>query len=47
MLSKNRILWAVHNILAHPAMEVLLWVKLDKLGQRIHNITMPNTRGKN
>lgn len=40
--------WAVHNLVAHPVMEILHWVDkvwpfgdLEALGDRIHDATLP------
>jgi hypothetical protein len=40
---KNRLMQAVHNIIAHPLMEVLSWVGLSKLGERLHDATLPES----
>ena len=33
--------WVVHNIVAHPASELLYWLGLGKLGDRLHDATVP------
>lgn len=33
--------WAVHNIIAHPIMEICGWFGLFALGVAIHNATLP------
>lgn len=33
--------WAMHNILAHPAMQVLAWMGKGKLGVWLHDATTP------
>jgi hypothetical protein len=33
--------WAFHNLIAHPLMEILNWVGLSSLGDRIHSATIP------
>lgn len=33
--------WAAHNIVAHPAMEVLGWFGLAAAGRRLHDATLP------
>jgi hypothetical protein len=33
--------WKVHNLLAHPAMEVLSWFGAVELGNRLHDATLP------
>lgn len=40
---KDRILQIIHNVIAHPVMEILSWVGLNKLGAFIHNKTVPDT----
>jgi len=36
-----KMLWAVHNIVAHPLYEILSLVGLKKWGDWIHDITVP------
>lgn len=39
--------WAVHNLIAHPAGEVLHWIGLGRLGGRLHDATIPrHVRGE-
>jgi len=33
--------WAVHNLIAHPIMEILRWFGLSKLGDWLHDETVP------
>jgi hypothetical protein len=33
--------WAVHNLVAHPVMQVLAWLGLPRLAIRIHDRTIP------
>lgn len=33
--------WAVHNLVAHPLSEILHWLGLGDLGNRIHDATLP------
>ena len=33
--------WTVHNIFAHPLMEILFVLRLKKLGTKIHDSTLP------
>jgi len=33
--------WPIHNLFAHPAMEVLSWFGLHDLGNKIHDATLP------
>lgn len=37
--------WALHNLLAHPAMQVLAWFGHGRLGVRLHDATTPTPRG--
>jgi hypothetical protein len=36
--------WALHNLLAHPAMQVLAWAGYGRLGVRLHDATTPVPR---
>jgi hypothetical protein len=33
--------WSIHNLLGHPLMQLLAWVKLTKWGMKVHDITIP------
>lgn len=33
--------WAVHNLFAHPLMQLLAFVGLGKLGVKLHDATVP------
>lgn len=33
--------WAFHNLVAHPALQILTWIGLRELGLRIHDMTVP------
>lgn len=33
--------WAVHNLVAHPLMQLLSWLHLPSLGIKIHDATVP------
>lgn len=33
--------WAIHNLIGHPAMQILSWFGLTKLGLKIHDATCP------
>jgi hypothetical protein len=37
--------WAFHNLVAHPALQVLSWFGLHRLGFKIHDATVPKPRG--
>jgi hypothetical protein len=38
-------MWAIHNLFAHPLMQILAWFRLYKQAIWIHNITVPKPRG--
>lgn len=33
--------WAIHNLFAHPASEVLYQIGYEKLGNKVHDATIP------
>jgi len=33
--------WAVHNLIGHPLMQICSWLKLTRLGIKIHDATVP------
>lgn len=33
--------WAIHNLIAHPVMQLLVWCGFTKLGLRVHDMTVP------
>lgn len=33
--------WAIHNLIAHPVMQILAWCKLYKWAIYVHDITVP------
>ena len=37
--------WAIHNIVAHPLMQILAWCKCYKQAMWIHNVTVPTPIG--
>jgi hypothetical protein len=39
---KVHLMWAVHNLIAHPLGELLYWVGLGKLANRLHDVTIPD-----
>jgi len=45
-MSWSRWDWAVHNLVAHPLMQVLAWLGQGKLGVRLHDATTPRPRGE-
>lgn len=41
------VMWAIHNLIAHPISEVCYWLKLlgdnaGKFGDWLHDVTVPN-----
>ena len=42
-MMKDRLLQIVHNIIAHPLMEILSWVGLSNVGMLIHDKTVPKS----
>jgi hypothetical protein len=36
--------WALHNLVAHPAMQILAFVGLGRLAVRLHDATTPRPR---
>lgn len=36
--------WAVHNLLGHPLLQVLVWLGQRRLGLAIHDATVPKPR---
>ena len=36
--------WALHNLVAHPLLQVFSWLKLTKLGMMIHDTTVPKPK---
>ena len=39
--SLGRYSWTVHNLIAHPLSEVFFLVGLEKLSNKIHDVTVP------
>ena len=37
--------WAFHNLIAHPLMQVMVWLGLKKLAIRLHDATVPKPCG--
>jgi len=37
--------WAFHNLVAHPLMQVMVWVGFKKLAIRLHDATVPKPVG--
>lgn len=36
--------WAVHNLVGHPLMQILVWLGQRRLGLAIHDATVPRPR---
>ena len=36
--------WAIHNLLGHPLMQFLAWMKLTKWAMKVHDVTIPAPR---
>lgn len=43
-LRHKKFRWSVHNILAHPIMEVCNILGYNDIGSKIHDITIPKGR---
>lgn len=37
--------WALHNLVAHPLMQILVWCGLKKAGLWLHDVTVPKPTG--
>ena len=37
--------WAMHNLVAHPLMQLLAWIGLPRLGLALHDCTVPRPCG--
>jgi hypothetical protein len=37
--------WAFHNVVGHPAMQLLAWMRLYKAAMWLHDVTTPTPRG--
>lgn len=35
--------WAIHNIIGHPVMQLLAWMRLYKAAMWVHDVTAPRT----
>ncbi len=38
--------WSIHNLVGHPVMQILAWLRLYKLAIRVHDATVPRPVGK-
>lgn len=34
--------WPAHNLVAHPLSEILYWIGAGDLGNRLHDMTLPD-----
>ncbi|MAH45887.1 hypothetical protein CMI37_08650 [Candidatus Pacearchaeota archaeon] len=41
----NHFKYTIHNLIAHPLMEILHLVGLSTLGNHVHNLTLPSDHG--
>ena len=41
----KRFQWTIHNLIAHPLMEILYQVGLEDLSSKVHDSTMPSNAG--
>ena len=39
--------WAVHNLIGHPLMQVLTWLRLTKAAMWVHDVTIPKPLAPN
>jgi hypothetical protein len=37
--------WALHNLVGHPLLQVLVWLGARRLGMAVHDATVPRPRG--
>jgi hypothetical protein len=37
--------WALHNLVGHPLLQILVWVGARRLGLAVHDATVPRARG--
>ena len=44
--NKKKFSYTIHNLLAHPAMEILHLLGFTELGDKIHDITLPKTHNE-
>lgn len=38
--------WSVHNLVGHPLMQLLAWVRMYRAAMWVHDITVPTPVGK-
>lgn len=37
--------WPMHNIVAHPLMQILAWIGLVSMANKVHDATLPPNAG--
>lgn len=37
--------WAFHNLVAHPLMQILVWIGFRRAGLWVHDVTVPHPLG--
>ena len=45
-MKKSRFEYTIHNMIAHPLMELLHLVGFTELGNRLHDATLPKTHNQ-
>lgn len=40
-LLPDRFRWTIHNMIAHPASEILFQIGMEDLGNKVHDATIP------
>lgn len=45
-MKKSRFEYTIHNMVAHPLMELLHLVGFTELGNRLHDATLPKTHNQ-
>jgi hypothetical protein len=40
----HRHAWAIHNLIGHPLMQLLSWLRLSSLAIKVHDATVPNPK---
>lgn len=38
--------WAVHNLVGHPLLQILVWLGARRLGMAVHEATVPRARAR-
>ena len=41
-MKKNKFAYTIHNLIAHPLMEILHLIGMSELGDKVHDMTLPN-----